>query len=305
MNLLIEILKTAIPSSVPVLLVALGGAYSYHSNVFNIAMEGMMLVSAFLSVAVSFLTGSWIIGLLAGVAGSVLVSMIFSFFTLKLKTGEFLTGIAINMFIAGATTYFLRQLFDVKGALISPKIQALPKVEIPLIANIPILSDIISGHNILVYIGILLVVPFVYFHVYKTKFGLKLRATGYDDRVVDSVGIKSEPIKFQALMICGVLCGLGGTALSLGYMKLFTENMSGGRGWISLAIIILTKGQPVGIFLIALAFGLFEGIGLSLQGFGVPNEFTSMLPYVTTIFALYIFSIREKKSMGIKANYGQ
>lgn len=295
MNLIIEIIRTALPSAIPVLLAALGGAYSFHANVFNIAMEGMLLTSAFTSVAVSFATGSWILGLLAGIAGSLLVSLFFSFFTIKLKTGEFITGIAVNLFVAGATTYLLRQIFNVKGALISPKIQALPRIDIPLIHDIPFLGPILSGQNILVYISILIIVPLVFFHIYRTRTGLRLRATGFDFKVVDSVGIKSDPIKLVSLLLCGVLCGIGGTALSLGYMRLFTENMSAGRGWISLAIIIITKGNPVGILALSLLFGLFEGVGLSLQGVGIPSEFTQMLPYITTLIALYVFSIREKK----------
>lgn len=299
MNLILEIIRTAFPSTIPVLLAALGGAYSFHANVFNIAMEGMLLTSAFVSVAVSYATGSWAWAIVAGIAGSFLISLLFSWFTVKLKTGEFITGIALNLFIAGATTYLLRQIFDVKGALISPKIQALPRIDIPIIKNIPVISTILSGQNILVYISILVIIPLVYFNIYRTKMGLRLRATGYDSKVVDSVGVKSDPIKITSLMICGVLCGLGGTALSLGYMRLFTEGMSAGRGWISLAIIILTKGHPIGILLLALLFGLFEGVGLSLQTVGIPSEFTQMLPYFSTIVALYVYSIREKRLQAV------
>lgn len=295
MNLFIEIIRSTLASAVPVLLVALGGAYSFHANVFNIAMEGMMLTSAFSSVAISYATGSWVWGLVGGIGGSILVSLIFSFFILKLKTGEFITGIALNLFTTGATTYLLRQIFNVKGALISPLIKSLPKVQIPLIKDIPVLGTIISGQNILVYIALLIITPFVFIQFYKSRMGLRLRATGFDSRAVDSVGIKSDPIKFKALLICGLLCGLGGTALSLGYMSLFTENMSAGRGWIALSIIILTQGQPIGILLLSLLFGIFEGVGLSLQNVGIPSQFTAMLPYISTIVALYVFSRKSKK----------
>ncbi len=132
--------------------------------------------------------------------------------------------------------------------------------------------------------------------------GLRLRATGFDSRAVDSVGIKSDPIKFQSLLICGLLCGLGGTALSLGYMSLFTENMAAGRGWIALAIIILTQGQPIGILLLSILFGVFEGVGLSLQNVGIPSQFTAMLPYISTIVALFIFSRQQKKKKSLAAD---
>lgn len=297
MNLLIEIFRSSLASAIPVLLVALGGAYSYHAKVFNIAMEGMMLTSAFTSVAISYATGSWVWGLVGGLAGSILITLIFAFFILKLKTGEFITGIALNLFTTGATTYLLRQIFNVKGALISPKIVALPRIQIPLIKDIPVLGTILSGQSILVYIGLIIIVPLVFIQIYKSKMGLRLRATGFDSRAVDSVGIKTGPIKFQALLICGLLCGLGGTALSLGYMSLFTENMSAGRGWIALAVIILTQGQPIGILLLSIVFGVFEGIGLSLQNVGIPSQFTAMLPYISTIVALFIFSRKNKKNV--------
>ncbi len=295
MNLIFEILRSSIASAVPVLLVALGGAYSYHVNVFNIAMEGMMLTSAFTSVAVSYATSSWLLGLIAGIASALLISILFAFFTLKLKTGEFLTGIALNLFFAGATTYLLRQIFQVKGALISPKIVPLPNIDIPVLNSVPILSMILNEHHILVYIALLIITPLVYININRQKFGLRLRATGFDSKVVDSLGIMSTPIKIKALLICGVLSGLGGAALSLGFMSLFTENMSAGRGWIALTIIILTKGQPFGILLLSLLFGLFEGIGLSLQNVGIPSQFTAMLPYISTIVALYLYSIQSKK----------
>lgn len=295
MNLFIEIIRSTLASAVPVLLVALGGAFSFHASVFNIAMEGMMLTSAFTSVAISYATGSWIWGLIGGIGGSILISLIFAFFILKLKTGEFITGIALNLFTTGATTYLLRQIFNVKGALISPQIEPLPRLIIPVVKDIPVLGTILSGQNILVYITLIVIVPLVFTIFYKSRMGLRLRATGFDSRAVDSVGIKSDPIKLKALLICGLLCGLGGTALSLGYMSLFTENMSAGRGWIALAVIILTQGQPIGILLLSLLFGVFEGIGLSLQNVGIPSQFTAMLPYISTIVALFVFSHRIKK----------
>lgn len=292
MNLTIEILRSAISYATPVLLVALGGSFSFHANVFNIAMEGMMLTSAFMSVALSYVTGSWALGIIGGIGGSLLITLIFSFFILNLKVGEFTTGIALNLFTTGSTTYFLRQIFNVKGALINPQIQPIPKLDIPFIRSIPVLGTILNGHNLLVYISFFFIAPLVYITIYKTQIGLRIRATGLDSKVVDSVGINSVPIKFRTLLYCGLLCGLGGSALSIGYMSLFTENMSAGRGWIALAIIILTQGNPITIMLLSLLFGFFEGVGLSLQNFGIPSQFSAMLPYISTLLALFLYSRR-------------
>lgn len=295
MTLIIEILKSALPASIPILLAALGGLFTWHANVFNISMEGMLLISAFSSVVGSYLFESWWMGLLFGILGSVLLSLLFAFFVLKMKTGEFITGIAINSFVAGATTYYLRQLFNVKGSLIDPRIVALPKCDMKFLGNIPILGDILNNHAFPLYITFLLIVPLVYIVIYKSPFGLRLRACGYDAKVIDSVGIKADQLKLTAIVICGILCGIGGTFLSLGIMRMFTENMSNGRGWIALAIIILSSGNPIKVLGICLIFGITEGLGLTLQQANIPNQFTDMLPYLAVLIALYINSKQTKK----------
>lgn len=301
MNLIIEILKSALPASVPILLAALGGLFTWHANIFNISMEGMLLTSAFTSVIGSYLFESWWMGLLFGILGSLFVSLLFAFFVIKIGTGEFITGIAINSFTTGATTYYLRQLFEVKGSLISPRIVALPKWNIPLIGNIPVIGKIINGHAFPLYLTFLVIVPLVYVLIYKTSFGLRLRACGYDAKVIDSVGIKAKRLKFLSIIICGILCGIGGTFLSLGIMRMFTENMSNGRGWISLAIIILSAGHPVKVFITCIIFGITEGMGLSLQQMNIPNQITDMLPYIAVLVALYLNS-RQNRKKEIKTN---
>lgn len=295
MNLLIEILKSALPTSIPILLAALGGLFTWHANVFNISMEGMLLASAFMSVVGSYYFESWAMGLLFGVSGSILISLLFAFFVLKIKTGEFITGIAINSFVSGATTYFLRQMFNVKGSLIDSRIVALPKWNIPIIKDIPFIGEIISGHAFPLYLTFLVIVPLVHIIIYKTPFGLRLRACGQDFKVVDSVGIKANNLKLTSIIICGILCGIGGNYLSLGIMRMFTEGMSNGRGWISLAIIILSSGNPIKVLVVCLIFGITSGTGLALQQINVPNQFTDMLPYLAVIIALYLNSEKIKK----------
>lgn len=302
MNLIGEILKQALPAAVPILLAALGGLFTWHANIFNISMEGMLLTSAFTAVMGSYFFESWAMGILFGILGSLLVSLIFAFFVLKIGTGEFITGIAINSFATGATTYFLRQMFNVKGSLINPRIVALPKWNIPVIQDIPVLGRILSGHAFPLYITFLVIVPLVFFIIYKTAFGLRLRACGYDAKVIDSVGIKASKLKFTSILICGALCGIGGSFLSLGIMRMFTEGMSNGRGWISLAIIILSDGNPLIAFLTCIIFGITEGMGLSLQQFNIPNQITDMLPYAAVLVALYINSVRHKKQAAQPAN---
>lgn len=299
MEVLVEILRAALPAAIPIMLAALGGLFTWHANVFNISMEGMLLASAFMSVLGSYMFESWIVGLLFGLIGSLVISLMFSFFVLKMKTGEFITGIAINTFVLGLSTYLLRAIFNVKGSLINSRIEGIVRINIPLIEDIPFIGNIVSGHALLLYVTLLVIVPVCYFVLYRTPFGLRLRASGQDKKVVDSLGINSSKLSFKAILICAVLCGFGGSFLSLGFMTMFTENMSNGRGWIALAAIIVTQGQPIKVMLICLVFGLMEGIGLTVQQFNIPSQITSMLPYLSVLLALFINSRGSKKAKDI------
>jgi simple sugar transport system permease protein len=233
-------------------------------------------------------------GMLFAVISGAVVALIFSVFALNLKTDEFLTGIGINMLALGGTTYLLRNIFDVKGAFISPRIKSLPTWDIPILNQIPFLSQILNNHPFIVYIGILLalLLEVIIFH---TKFGLRLRATGEDPETTRSLGINPNKMKFTSILLSGILSSMAGTYLSLGYVTLFSENMSNGRGWISLAIIILVKGRPLGILLMSLLFGFFESVTFTLQNFNIPPQITSMLPYVITLVVLFLYSSNKSK----------
>ena len=188
-------------------------------------------------------------------------------------------------------------MFRVKGAFMSPRIQAIPRIRIPLIGGLPGIGPILSGHPFLVYVTLALAI-LIEWHIFRTRYGLRLRAAGEDPRAVDSVGVSSDRIRAQAILISGALCGLAGVYLSLGYVTLFAENMSNGRGWIALAVIILTRGRPLGLLTMSLVFGFFDGLGLSLQSTRIPPQFTQMVPYIATIAALYLYS-REKKRVSV------
>jgi simple sugar transport system permease protein len=221
------------------------------------------------------------------------MALIFIVFTVFLKTDEFVTGIALNLFAVGATTYMLRQIFNVKGVFSNPGIIPIPHIDIPFIDKIPVLGDILSGQNLMVYVTVVVLLISV-FAIYKTRFGLRLRAAGYNSPSLDSSGVRTSTMRIWSLVICGVLCGLAGAFLSLGYVTLFSENMTAGRGWISLAAVILVNGNPWGIALISLVFGFTDGLGLLLQKF-LPNQFTSMVPYLATLVSLYFYSIQKRK----------
>ncbi|MEW6504124.1 MAG: ABC transporter permease [Chloroflexota bacterium] len=294
MKILIGLINGMISGATPILLAALGGAYTYYAGVFNIAMEGMLLTGAFFAVLGSYYTGSWLIGVLLAILGALFLSLIFILFAVVLKTDEFVTGIALNLFAVGATTYMLRKIFSVKGVFSNPAIQPIPTIRLPLVENVPLLGDILSGQNLMVWVA-LLATLLTHFLIFHTRFGLRLRAAGYNPARLDSSGVPSSRMRALSLLACGVLCGLGGAFLSLGYVNLFAENMSAGRGWISLAAIILVNGNPLGIALISLLFGFSDGLGLLLQGYRVPSQFTAMVPYLATLIALYFYAARKRR----------
>lgn len=289
----IGLINGMIAAATPILLAALGGALTYYAGIFNIAMEGMMLGGAFFGVLGSYYFESWLMGIASAIAGALAMALIFILFAVVLKVDEFVTGIGLNLFALGTTTYLLRQIFEVKGAFAGPGIVPVPAVRIPLIEDVPLLGDILSGHNLLVYLTALITLGVAYL-VFKTRFGLRLRAAGYNPVSLQMSGVSTARVRVWSLIACGVLCGLAGAYLSLGYVILFSENMSAGRGWISLAAVILVNGHPLGIALISLLFGLADGIGLFMQR-TLPSQFTSMVPYLATLIALFVYSIRKKE----------
>jgi simple sugar transport system permease protein len=295
MNIFTGLINGMISGATPILLAALGGTFTYYAGIFNIAMEGMMLGGAFFAVLGSYFFHSWPMGILCAILGALLMALIFIFFAVTLKTDEFVTGIALNLFAVGATTYLLRQIFDIKGAFSSPGIVPIPRIHIPFVEDIPILGEILSGQNLLVYVTALAVIVCV-FLIFKTRFGLRLRAAGYNAASLDSSGVPTASVRIWSLILCGILCGLAGAFLSLGYVTLFSENMSAGRGWISLAAVILVNGNPLGIALISLLFGFTDGLGLLLQQY-LPSQFTSMVPYLATLVALYFYSVQRRKKI--------
>ncbi|NMC85791.1 MAG: ABC transporter permease [Anaerolineaceae bacterium] len=295
MNVFIGLINGMISGATPILLAALGGTFTYYAGIFNIAMEGMMLGGAFFAVLGSYYFNSWPMGILFAILGALFMAAIFIVFTVVLKTDEFVTGIALNLFSVGATTYLLRQIFQVKGAFSNERIVSIPSLHFPALEKIPVLGQIVSGQNLMVYITLLAVLVSAYV-IFKTRFGLRLRAAGYNSPSLDSSGVQTASMRVWSLVICGVLCGLAGAFLSLGYVTLFSENMTAGRGWISLAAVILVNGNPWGIALISLVFGFTDGLGLLMQKF-LPNQFTAMIPYIATLISLYFYSIQRRKKL--------
>ena len=292
MSLLYSIYQSTIVMAVPLILVSLGGAITYHAGIVNVAMEGLLLSSAFCAVVFSYMSGSSLIGLLAAILVSVLISLLYSLFVTTMKTDNFAIGIALNIFISSLTLFLTRILFVGENAFNSPKIAALPKLNVTLGSEV--LNVLFTGFSPIVYLTPFLCVA-VSFLIYKTPFGLWIRAAGSFPEALSTAGKHVPRIQYGASVCTGVLCGLAGTQLSLSNVVMFTRDMSAGRGFICLAAILISRGKPKLAVMISLLFGLFEALSIQLQALQIPNQFLFLLPYLAAIVALVIMDTAERR----------
>ncbi len=279
----------------PILFAALGAVVSDLAGVTNIALEGMMLVSAFTGVVASAFSGSAIVGLLAGMSAAALMGLALGYFHLKLRTNIILAGIAMNLFASGGTVFMLYVVAHDRGVSSSLASKVLPEVQIPIISSIPVIGAILGKQNVLTYVS-LMAVAGVYFMLYRTSFGLRLRAVGENPDAADSVGISVHKVQFMALAISGLLAGMGGAHLSMGYVSWFGRDMTSGRGFIAMAAEALGRRHPIGAFIAALFFGLADAMSNYMQSLRVPGEFVSMMPHLLTLIALAVYSSRQVRA---------
>ncbi len=278
----------------PVLLTTMGAIVASSAGSSNIALEGTMLFSAFAGVFCSALSQNPWIGLLGAALCGFLISSVLAYFALKLKSNIVITGIALNLFSAGATVFLLYLATGDKGASTSLPSKILPNLQIPFVRDIPVIGGILSGHHILTYVGLLSVFA-VYYLLRYTLLGLHIRAVGQFPEAARSAGISVERIKYISLSISGVMAGLGGAFLSMGYVSLFSAGMTNGRGYIALATQAMAAGNAfVGLFT-SLLFGLCESLSIYLQGGGLPIEWIQMIPYLTIVIVYTIYTANRKE----------
>ncbi|MCK5736766.1 MAG: ABC transporter permease [Spirochaetaceae bacterium] len=282
--------------STPILFAALGALISDKAGVINIALEGIMLMSALTGVIFSAITGSAFFGLFMAVLIGGLVGLSLGYFSLNLKTNVILAAVAINLIAIGGTVFVLYLVAGDKGISSSLASKVLPKIDIPGLKSIPGLGPILSGHNVLTYLAFLSVL-FIWFFLYKTPLGLRIRAVGENEHAADSVGISVVKTRYIALVISGALAGFGGAYMSMGYVSWFSRDMTAGRGFIALAAEAMGGATPIGCMLTSLLFGFFDALSNSLQLLKIPYEFVSMLPYVATVVGLVLYTIRKTEKI--------
>lgn len=277
----------------PILLPALGGAICNKAGVVNLGLEGIMLLSALAGVLGSYYFSSLAAGFITALIVALCVSLVFAYFHLNLKANAVLCGTAINTFASGATVLILVTITGEKGTSASLKSFSFPNLSLPLIEDIPVIGTILSDHNTLTYVAFFMVFA-SWFLLYKTPLGLRLRAVGENDEAATSVGVKVFTIKYTAILLCGILAGLGGMYMSMGYLSVFTRDMVAGRGFIALAAAAMGQSSPIGVLLSSLLFAFFDSLSNTLQLLALPSQFTKMLPYVATIIGLTVYSIQLK-----------
>ena len=278
----------------PILLAALGAMITSRAGVVNIGLEGIMLFSALAGVVTSAWTQSAAVGLLAAILVGVLISALMAYVMLVLRSDITLTGFAVKALGSGCTVFLLYVICNDKGISSSLASKVLPKVNLPLIQDIPFVGKVLSGHNIMTYVAFLLIIV-IYWLVNKTPLGLRIRAVGENPHAAESVGIKVTRIQLIAMLISGVLAGMAGAYMSMGYVSWFARDMMAGRGFIALAAQQLGQGTVVGSMLASLAFGAADSLANNLQALRLPSEFVQSIPYAVTIVGLVIYSASKKR----------
>lgn len=277
-----NLLARAIMMSTPLLLGSLAEVYAERTGMMICAIEGIFLIGAWAGFVGAYITGSLFMGLLFAVIGGALMALLYAFVTVTLKQQQVVTGTAMNILAVGICAFFQRVLFGVPTTPL--QIEALPKIAIPLLSDIPVLGEVFFNQNIMTYLAYILI-PVSIFVLYKTSLGLTLRSTGENPVAVDVAGINVNRVRFLTVLVAGAIGGLAGSFYTVGYLGMFTSNIIGGRGWIAFAICFLGNWSPKGAVFGTLAFGLADAVSIYFRtgGTAFPTELIIALPYILTI----------------------
>lgn len=288
--LLVAMLRT----TAPILLVALGGSFTTKAGIFNIGLEGQMLVGAFFAVLGSIWSGSALVGVACGVAAALVFALAFAVLVVSFRANEVVVGLALNILAGGMTVSLMKAIFGTRGSIVGQGIVGLPKVQIPgAKALLGSWAPLISGYTPMVYVAFL-AVPLLILFYKRSRLGLYIRVVGEKPEAAEALGISITRIRYTASLLCGLLAGLAGAHLSLGYITMFTENMSSGRGFMAVAILIFSNGDPWKVLVGCLLFGFADAFSLRLQTFGFPSYLILAVPYLVALAALFALSYRSR-----------
>ena len=294
----LQVLDSTVRLATPLLLACLAGLFSERAGIFDIGLEGKMLIAAFFSAAVAYVSGSVWLGLLAGIGSSMLLAGLHGLASITFRGNQLISGVAINFVAAGMTVLIAQDWFAQGGR--TPSLIGAARFEpitLPLAETLggvpvlgPIYAELILGHTILVYLA-LLCVPATWWVLFRTRFGLRLRAVGENPAAVDTAGISVVGMRYAAVLICGVLCGIAGAYLATALQAGFVKDMTAGRGYIALAALIFAKWRPWYALSATLLFGFLQAVALRYQnielgGLVIPVQLMDALPYILTVIIL-------------------
>jgi simple sugar transport system permease protein len=289
-------LSAAILMTTPILLAAIGGLINRIGGIVNLGLESMMLAGALTAVEVSAATGDAALAVLAAAAVGGLVGLAMSIVVTRLKANEIIVGLGFSVLVAGFVRFLLKSLYGVSGTFNPPGVAMLPRFDIPWLDNVPVVGAILSHQDGLTWFAWALV-PATAFALNRTRWGLRLRATGSAEATVRAVGLAPLAIRDVSTVIAGALSGLAGAHLSIGVVGLFNEGITGGRGFIALAAFYFGRTSPWRTALGALLFGVFDAAQIRLQGHGAPAEIVQTLPYVIVIVVLTALAFTDRRRL--------
>ena len=284
------VLAAATLATTPLLLAALGGLVNRLGGIVNIALEGKMLLGALTAVLVASTTGTWLFGVLAAAAAGALLGLVFSWSITRLGANEIIAGLGLNVLVAGAIGYGLGGGRSLQPAGLS----RMPRIEIPLIADVPLLGDVLSGKDPLTYL-VWIAVPALAWVLVSTPVGLRLRATGADGRIARTLSLPAMRIRDASTVVAGAFAGLAGASLSLGLVGLFNQGMVAGRGFVALAAFYFGRSRPWPTAAACVLFAVFDALQIRVQAVGIPSQLVTALPYLVVVAALSASALEGRR----------
>lgn len=275
----------------PILFAAIGGAVTQQGNILNIGLEGMLLIGAFASISIGSYAGNALVGVLAAMAAAVVLALLYALATLYFRADFIVVGIGVNLLAAGLSVFLLQVIYGNPGATPTSASITLPRLPVGPIGRIPVIGEAIDNQTPLVWLAFICVPLYSYF-LYRTRFGVHLRAVGEDEGAAEAAGISIRRMKFLSILISGALCGLGGAQLAMATLGTFTAGMTSGRGFIAVAALTFGLAKPVRTMVAAFVFGAADAVADQLGVAGVNSNLALMTPYVITIVALVLAGVR-------------
>lgn len=288
--LTLSLVSSSLVVATPLILAAMGGLFSHQAGIFNFTLEGLMLFGSFFTVMFAVLTGNVWLGLLLGAACCMVLALVWGCLVIDLGADQIISALGFLLLAQGGTVFMMNAVLGQTGGVFSPV--QLDIIRLPIINSVPVLGPILSRHTLLTYLSWLLL-PLFLFILYRTRYGLSLRAVGEKPEAAAAAGINVRLMRYSAVAITGVCCSLAGAQLALGLLGMFTDNMTAGRGIIAFAAVIFGRHRPLQVFLVALFFGFAGALTDRLQGFGLPSELLLTLPYIMTIIVLALSGWRN------------